>query len=54
MKSAGECVSASQALQMRGGNTKLYFAGLLDNPQLLKLNREVLDDVRFAGKFCVS
>ena len=39
-----ECVSASQALQMRGGNTKLYFADVLDS-QLLKLNREVLDDV---------
>ena len=39
-----ECVSASQALQMRDGNTKLYFADVLDS-QLLKLNREVLDDV---------
>ena len=39
-----ESISASQALQMRGGNTKLYFADVLDS-QLLKLNREVLDDV---------
>ena len=39
-----ESVSASQALQMRGGDTKLYFVGLLET-QLLKLNREVLDDV---------
>ena len=33
-----ECISASQALQMRDGNTKLYFAGLLET-QLLKLNQ---------------
>ena len=39
-----ECVSASQALQMRGGNTKLHFADLLET-QLLKLNREILDTV---------
>ena len=39
-----ESISASQALQMRGGDTKLYFAGLLET-QLLKLNREVLDNV---------
>ena len=39
-----ECVSASQALQMRGGDTKLYFADVLDS-QLLKLNREVLDEI---------
>ena len=38
-----ECISASQALQMRDGNTKLYFADVLDS-QLLKLNREVLDE----------
>ena len=38
-----ESISASQALQMRGGNTKLYFADVLDS-QLLKLNREVLDE----------
>ena len=39
-----ECVSASEALQMRGGDTKRYFAGLLES-QLLKLNREILDAV---------
>lgn len=39
-----ERVSASQALQMRGGDiTKLYFPELLES-QLLKLNREVLDE----------
>ena len=37
-------VSRTDALQMRGGNSKLYFADVLDS-QLLKLNREVLDDV---------
>lgn len=39
-----ERVSASQALQMRGGDiTKLYFPDLLET-QLLKLNRDVLDE----------
>ena len=38
-----ESISASQALQMRVGKTRLYFAGLLES-QLLKLNREVLDE----------
>ena len=39
-------ISASQALQMRGGDiTKLYFPNLLET-QLLKLNRDVLDDDR--------
>ena len=38
-----ESISKSQALQMRVGNTKLYFADVLDS-QLLKLNREVLDE----------
>ena len=33
-----ESISASQALQMRGGKTRLYFAGLLES-QLLKLNQ---------------
>ena len=37
-------VSRTDALQMRGGDTKLYFADLLER-QLLKLNREVLDEV---------
>ena len=41
-------VSRTDALQMRGGNTKLYFADVLDS-QLLKLNREVLDDVLCRG-----
>lgn len=40
-----ESVSASQALQMRGGGTNLYFADLLES-RLLKLNRDVLDDDR--------
>ena len=40
-----ECVSASEALQMRGGNVDLYFADLLET-QLLKLNREILDEDR--------
>ena len=40
-----ESISASQALQMRGGKTRLYFAGLLES-QLLKLNGEVLDEDR--------
>ena len=39
-----ESISASQALQMRGDDTNLYFASLLET-QLLKLNREVLDNV---------
>ena len=38
-----ESISASQALQMRGDDTNLYFASLLET-QLLKLNREVLDE----------
>ena len=39
-----EPISASQALQMRGGDiTKLYFPELLET-QLLKLNGEVLDE----------
>ncbi|MDE0041754.1 MAG: type I restriction endonuclease, partial [Candidatus Poribacteria bacterium] len=38
-----ECVSASQALRMRGGDTNLYFADPLET-QLLKLNRDVLDE----------
>ncbi len=41
-----ECVSASQALQMRGGDiTKFYFAELLES-QLLTLNRNLLNDDR--------
>ena len=40
-----ESISKSQALQMRVGNTRLYFADLLES-QLLKLNREVLDENR--------
>ncbi len=38
-----ESISGSQALQMRGGDTKLYFADLLES-QLLKLNPDVLDE----------
>ena len=38
-----ESISASQALQMRGGDTNLYCADLLET-QLLKLNQEVLDE----------
>ena len=40
-----ESISASQAMQMRGGDANLYFADLLES-QLLKLNREVLDEDR--------
>ena len=38
-----ESISGSQALQMRGGDTNLYFADLVES-QLLKLNREILDE----------
>ena len=40
-----ESISASQALQMRGGDSKLYFAHLLET-QLLKLNQGILDKAR--------
>ena len=40
-----ESISASQALQMRGGDTNLYFAHLLET-QLLKLNQGILDKAR--------
>ena len=40
-----ESISGSQALQMRGGDTNLYFADLVES-QLLKLNRDVLDGDR--------
>ena len=40
-----ESISASQAMQMRGGDANLYFADVLDS-QLLKLNGEVLDEDR--------
>ena len=48
-----ECVSASEALQMRGGNTKLYFAALLES-QLLTLNREIYSMMIGARKSCGS
>ena len=40
-----EFISASEALRMRGGDANLYFPDLLET-QLLKLNREVLDEDR--------
>lgn len=38
-----ESISGSRAMQMRGGDTNLYFADLLES-QLLKLNRQILDE----------
>ncbi len=40
-----ESISATQAMRMRGGDTNLYFAELLET-QLLKLNSGVLDEER--------